>query len=264
MNGKSLLLFVPVLSIGLFLTLPLVAIFLKVLPAEGTWATLHQPVVTEALWLSLGTSLCSLGLALALGTPLAYLLARYRFPGAALVDTLIDLPMVLPPTVAGVALLMTFGRRGILGSYFDLFGLHVAFTTTAVVLAQSFVGVPFYIRAARAGFQSVDQELERVAYTLGHSRLSTFVRVTIPLAFPALLSGAVMTWARALGEFGATIMFAGNLIGRTQTMPLAIYTAMESDLTVALVLSSILVIVSFSVLFWVRFLLHRSPFGVYA
>jgi molybdate transport system permease protein len=264
MDWKPPVLIFPVVLVTSFLAFPLLAIFLKVLPAEGAWATLHQPVVTEALWLSLVTSLCSLGLALVLGTPLAYLLARYRFPGTALVDTLIDLPMVLPPTVAGVALLMTFGRRGILGSYFDLFDIHIAFTTAAVVLAQSFVSVPFYIRAARAGFQSVDQELERVAYTLGHSHLSTFLRVTIPLAFPALLSGAVMTWARALGEFGATIMFAGNLLGRTQTMPLAIYTAMESDLTAALVLSTILVIVSFSVLLGVRFLLHRSPFGVYA
>ena len=119
-------------------------------------------------------------------------------------------------------------------------------------------------RAARAGFQSVDQELERVAYTLGHSPLSTFLRVTVPLAFPALLSGAVMAWARALGEFGATIMFAGNMMGRTQTMPLAIYTAMESDLTAALVLSAMLVVVSFAVLFSVRQLLHRSPFGAYA
>jgi len=172
--------------------------------------------------------------------------------------------MVLPPTVAGVALLMAFGRRGILGEWFDVVGIHISFTSVAVVLAQSFVSAPFYIRAARAGFQSVDQELERVAYTLGHSSLSTFLHVTIPLAFPALLGGAVMAWARALGEFGATIMFAGNMIGRTQTMPLAIYTAMETDLTAALVLSLILIAVSFGVLFGVRMLLHRSPFGTYA
>jgi molybdate transport system permease protein len=159
---------------------------------------------------------------------------------------------------------MTFGRRGLLGSWLDIAGIHISFTAVAVVLAQSFVGAPFYIRAARAGFQSVDQELERVAYTLGRSYFSTFVHVTVPLAFPALLSGAVMTWARALGEFGATIMFAGNMLGRTQTMPLAIYTAMESDLTAALVLSAILVFVSFGVLFLVRLLLHRSPFGIYA
>jgi molybdate transport system permease protein len=257
-------LLIPILLVVAFLTLPLVAIFLKVLPQAGSWEALHQPLVTEALRLSAITSLSSLLLAVLFGTPVAYLLARHRFRGAALLDTLVDLPMVLPPTVAGVALLMTFGRRGILGSWLNVLGLQIGFTTVAVVLAQSFVGAPFYIRAARAGFQSVDQELERVAYTLGHSAFSTFLRVTVPLAFPALLGGAVMAWARALGEFGATIMFAGNLMGRTQTMPLAIYVAMESDLAAALALSAILVIVSFSVLFFVRLLLHRSPFGAYA
>lgn len=260
----QMVLLIPIVLVSGFLALPLVAIFLKVLPQEGLWETLHQPLVTEALRLSLVTSLSSLLLALLCGTPVAYLLARHRFSGAALLDTLIDLPMVLPPTVAGVALLMAFGRRGILGSWLAVAGLHISFTSVAVVLAQSFVSAPFYIRAARAGFQSVDQELERVAYTLGYSPFRTFLRVTVPLALPALLGGAVMAWARALGEFGATIMFAGNLIGRTQTMPLAIYTAMESDLTAALVLSAILVIVSFSVLFCVRLFLHRSPFGAYA
>lgn len=264
MNWTFALLALPIVLVGVFLALPLAAVFLKVLPQEGVWTTIQQPLVTEALRLSLITSLSSLGLALLFGTPVAYLLARRRFPGAAIVDTLIDLPMVLPPTVAGIALLMTFGRRGLLGSWLEVVGIQVSFTSVAVVLAQSFVGAPFYIRAARAGFQSVDQELERVAYTLGHSYFSTFVRITIPLAFPALLSGAVMAWARALGEFGATIMFAGNMLGRTQTMPLAIYTAMESDLTAALVLSAILVLVSFGVLLSVRFLLHRSPFGTYA
>lgn len=252
-----------VLLIGL-LALPLLAIFLRVLPHDSIWTTLQQPIVTEAFRLSVLTSLSSLLFALLCGTPIAYLLARSRFRGAALLDTLIDLPMVLPPTVAGVALLMTFGRRGILGSWLDVVGIHISFTPVAVILAQSFVSAPFYIRAARAGFQSVDQELERVAYTLGHSPLRTFFHVTVPLAFPALLSGAVMAWARALGEFGATIMFAGNLMGRTQTMPLAIYAAMESDLTAALVLSAMLIVVSFSVLLGVRLLLHRSPYGAYA
>jgi molybdate transport system permease protein len=258
------LFFLPLLLLLTFLVLPVTAIFLRVLPQTGVWETLQRPVVTEALRLSFITSLGSLFLALLCGTPIAYLLARYRFRGAALVDTLIDLPMVLPPTVAGVALLMAFGRRGILGAWLDVVGVHISFTPVAVILAQSFVSAPFYIRAARAGFQSVDQELEWVAYTLGHSPFRTFCQITIPLAFPALLGGAVMTWARALGEFGATIMFAGNLIGRTQTMPLAIYVAMESDLTAALVLSAILIIVSFSVLLSVRLLLHRSPYGVYA
>jgi molybdate transport system permease protein len=261
---RATLLSIPVLLFVSFLGLPLVAIFLRVLPQEGIWETLQEPLVTEALRLSALTSLSSLLFAVSFGTPIAYLLARHRFRGAVLLDTLIDLPMVLPPTVAGVALLMAFGRRGILGSWLDVVGIQIGFTTLAVVLAQSFVSAPFYIRAARAGFQSVDQELERVAYTLGRSAFSTFLRVTVPLALPALLGGAVMAWARALGEFGATIMFAGNLIGRTQTMPLAIYIAMESDLTAALVLSAILVLVSFSVLFLVRLLLRRSPFGAYA
>lgn len=264
MKGPSVLFLLPVVLVLGFLTLPVAAVFLKVLPQEGIWETVRRPIVTEALRLSAVTSLSSLLLAVLFGTPVAYLLARYRFRGAALLDTLIDLPMVLPPTVAGVALLMAFGRRGVLGAWLDTAGLQVGFTTAAVVLAQSFVSAPFYIRAARAGFHSVDPELERVAYTLGHTVWGTFFRVTVPLAFPALLGGAVMAWARALGEFGATIMFAGNLIGRTQTMPLAIYIAMESDLNAALVLSAILVVVSFSVLFLVRSLLRRSPLGAYA
>ena len=264
MKSRTIAELAPALLVAGFLLLPIAAIFWKVLPQEEAWSALHQPLVTEALRLSGLTSLLSLVLALAFGTPMAYLLARPRFPGAAVLDTLIDLPMVLPPTVAGVALLMAFGRRGLVGAWLDTLGVQIGFTTTAVVLAQSFVAAPFYIRAARAGFQSVDQELERVAYTLGHSRFSTFLRVTVPLAFPALLSGATMAWARALGEFGATIMFAGNFLGRTQTMPLAIYTAMESDLPAALMLSVILIVVSFVMLFFVRSLLRRSPFGSYA
>jgi molybdate transport system permease protein len=262
--NRDWLFFFPLLLLSLFLILPLAAIFLKAQVQEGVWSTLQQPIVTEALRLSAITSLSSLCLAIVFGTPLAYLLARRHFRGVAVIDTLIDLPMILPPTVAGVALLMAFGRRGVAGVWLDRLGIQISFTTLAVILAQSFVSIPFYIRAARAGFRSVDQELERVAYTLGHSPFNTFLRVTVPLAFPALLSGAVMAWARALGEFGATIMFAGNLIGRTQTMPLAIYMAMESDLTAALVLSAILVFISFSILLGVRLLLHRSPFGAYA
>ncbi len=263
-QSKPALLLAPALLVAGFLLLPVAAIFWKVLPQEEAWSTLQQPLVTQALRLSGLTSLLSLVLALVCGTPMAYLLARYRFPGAALLDTLIDLPMVLPPTVAGVALLMAFGRRGLVGAWLDSLGIQLGFTTAAVVLAQSFVAAPFYIRAARAGFQSIDQELERVAYTLGHSPFSTFLRITVPLAFPALLSGAVMAWARALGEFGATIMFAGNFLGRTQTMPLAIYTAMESDLPAALMLSAMLIVISFIMLFLVRSLLRRSPFGSYA
>jgi molybdate transport system permease protein len=196
------------------------------------------------------TTACTLLVALLVGTPVAYLLARYRFRGHAALDTLIDLPMVLPPAVAGVALLMAFGRRGVAGPFLsDTFGIELPFTTAAVVLAQAFVATPFYVKAAKAGFEGVDRDLEHVSATLGVSRLQTFWSVTVPLSLPALLGGAVMAWARALGEFGATIMFAGNFIGRTQTMPLAIYQTMESgQLTAALVLSGILIVVSFSVL----------------
>jgi molybdate transport system permease protein len=261
--GSGVLL-VPVLCVVIFLALPLLAIFLRVLPQEGLWQTLTQPLVVDALRLSTLTSLCSLLLALLLGTPVAYLLARHRFRGAGLVETLLDLPMVLPPTVAGVALLMTFGRHGLLGPWLQAAGIKISFTMVAVVLAQSFVSLPFYIRAAQAGFRSVDPELERVAYTLGVSPCLVFLRVTVPLAFPALLSGGVMAWARALGEFGATIMFAGNLRGSTQTMPLAIYLAMESDLPTALALSALLILVPFSVLLLMRVLLHRGVFAAYA
>lgn len=260
----SAILVVPGMSVVTFLSLPLLAILLKVVPQAGLWETLREPLVTQALRLSLITSLSSLLLAILFGTPVAYLLARYRFRGARVVETLIDLPMVLPPTVAGVALLMALGRRGLLGPWLAVAGVQIGFSTTAVILAQSFVCLPFYIRAAQAGFRSVDPELERVAHTLGVSALRTFWRVTVPLALPALLSGGVMAWARALGEFGATIMFAGNLRGRTQTMPLAIYLAMESDLPAALALSTLLIVVSFSVLLGVRALVRRGALATYA
>jgi molybdate transport system permease protein len=217
--------------------------------------------VVSALWLSLVTTATTLALVVIFGTPTAYVLARREFRGKQLLDTLIDLPMVVPPAVAGVALLMAFGRRGLLGPWLSALGVELAFTTAAVVLAQAFVAAPFYVRAARAGFASVDTVLEGVSRTLGVSPLRTFWRVTVPLALPALLGGAVMTWARALGEFGATVMFAGNFVGRTQTMPLAVYQSMESDLNVSLTLSTILVVASFAVLFVFRVLVRRGVPG---
>lgn len=254
----------PTVCVVAFVGLPLLAIGLTVLPKADLGATLQTPLVTEALRLSLLTSGCSLLIAVLCGTPVAYLLARYRFRGVQVVETLLDLPMVLPPTVAGLALLMAFGRRGLLGPWLQVLGLQVSFSTTAVILAQSFVCLPFYLRAAQAGFRSVDPELERVAYTLGVSTWRTFLRVTVPLAFPALLSGGVMAWARALGEFGATMMFAGNLQGRTQTMPLAIYLALETDMVAALVLALLLILVSCSVLLCLRVLLRRGEPVTYA
>jgi molybdate transport system permease protein len=165
-----------------------------------------------------------------------------------MLEMLVDLPMVLPPAVAGLALLMAFGRRGLLGGFLESTGIDLAFTTAAVVFAQCFVSAPLYIRAARAGFADIDPELEEIAETLGASKLGVFRHVTVPLAFPGLFCGAVMAWARALGEFGATIMFAGNFPGRTQTMPLAVYTALESELSEALALAVLLLALSTVVL----------------
>jgi molybdate transport system permease protein len=174
------------------------------------------------------------------------------------IDTLIDIPTVLPPAVAGVALLMTFGRRGLLGGALDTAGIHIPFTTVAVVMAQTFVAAPFYIKAATIAFADIDAELEQAASLDGADGWQAFRYVILPLAWVALLSGSVMTWARALGEFGATIIFAGNFPGRTQTMPLAIYLGFELNLDTALTLSVILVGTSFLVLMLVKGILHRE------
>lgn len=221
-------------------------------------ATLDSAPVRQALQLSLLTTLATTGLALVFGTPVAYLLARRRFRLKRVVDTLLDLPSVLPPSVAGLALLITFGRRGVIGSTLSAWGLNLAFTTAAVVLAQMFIAVPFYVRAATLGFESIEPELEEAAALDGAGRWQLFRFVTAPLAGPALVSGGVMTWARALGEFGATLIFAGNFAGRTQTMPLAIYLGFEMDLDVALTLSVILVGLAALALVLVKGILHRE------
>jgi molybdate transport system permease protein len=253
--GRFIFLSVIVLLL-LFLVLPLFAVVLRALPfnAEG-WLSERT---FDALRLSLITASISAVLAIAIGTPVAYFLAREDFPGKAIADALIDVPMVLPPAVAGLALLMTFGRRGLLGPSLSAIGIELPFTTAAVVIAETFVAAPFYIRSAKAGFASVNRGLEQMSALLGMSNLQTFFRITLPLAAPALFGGALMTWARALGEFGATIMFAGNFQGRTQTMPLAIYIGLESNLDSALALSVILIVVSFGILALVRFI---SPKG---
>ncbi len=221
-------------------------------------ATLSSEMVSQALQLSLGTTLATTGLALVFGTPVAYLLARRRFRLKQVIDTILDLPSVLPPSVAGIALLITFGRRGVVGSTLSAWGLNLAFTTAAVILAQMFIAVPFYVRAATLGFESIEPELEEAAALDGANRWQLFRFVTAPLAGSALVSGAVMTWARALGEFGATIIFAGNFVGRTQTMPLAIYLGFETDLDVALTLSVILVGLAALALLLVKGILHRE------
>ncbi len=250
------------IAFALLIGLPLAALLLRTLPGGVLGTYLVDEQVVRALRLSLLTTAVTLALTLLFGTPLAYLLARRHFPGRGALETLVDLPMVLPPAVAGVALLMAFGRRGMLGPALASLGIELPFTTAAVVMAQGFVAGPFYVRAARAGFAGVDPTIEGVARTLGVSPLRVFWRVTVPLAAPGLLGGAVMTWARSLGEFGATIMFAGNFVGRTQTMPLAIYQALESDLNVSLTLATILVIASFAVLFLFRAAARRGLAGL--
>ncbi|MDB5077742.1 MAG: modB [Chloroflexi bacterium] len=239
----------------LFIAFPLAALLLHT-PPNTLWSSLQTQSATSALTLSLQTTTATLVLTLIFGTPTAYLLARSQFPGKRIVDSLVDLPIVVPPAVAGVALLLAFGRQGILGPTLNNMGIHLSFSTPAVVLAQLFVACPFYVRSARSGFLAVERTLEDASTTLGYGGWGTFRRITVPLAFPSLVSGAVLTWARALGEFGATIMFAGNLMGVTQTMPLAVYLSLESgDLDGAVALSVVLVLISLAVSLAVR-LIH--------
>ncbi len=240
-----------------FLLLPLLALLARA-PLGQVWANLGQPTVAQAVRISLTTSALATLVSVLFGTPVAYLLARRQFRFKRAVDTLIDLPTVLPPAVAGVALLIAFGRRGVLGALLDDWGVHIAFTQAAVVMAQTFIAAPLYVKAAAVGFANVEPELEQAAGLDGASGWAVFRHVTVPLAWMALLSGAVVTWARALGEFGATIIFAGNFPGRTQTMPLAIYLGFELDLDVALTLSVILIATSFLTLILIKWLFERG------
>ena len=233
------------------LALPFVALLLRASPAQ-LLARLDDPVVLDALRLSLLASGAATALVVVLGLPVAYLLATRQFPGKRIVEVLIDLPMVLPPTVAGFALLMAFGRAGLAGHALGAFGVSLPFTTAGVVLAQVFMAVPFFVGPARAGFAGVDRRLLDAAATLRASEGFTFFRVVLPLAAPSLLAGVAMSGARALGEFGATITFAGNLPGSTQTMPLAVYVALQSDLDAAVVLSVLLLAMAFGLLLGLR------------
>jgi len=238
----------PASLLVVFLALPILGLVGRATTTGGVWAALQRPVVLDALRLSLLSTAVVLVLTLLFGAPLALLLARRRFPGSTLVDSLVDLPIVLPPAVAGLALLLTFGRRGVLGTPLAALGIQLPFTTAAVILASFFVAAPFFVRAARSGFLAVPRELEEAARVEGATEWQVFRYVTAPVAAAALFGGAVLAWARALGEFGATVMFAGQFQGRTQTMPLAIYAALESDLDAALGLSILLLGMSFALL----------------
>ncbi len=232
----------------LFLAVPLGALVWRALDREHAWTYVNDPIVTEALKLSLLTSTVTLVVAFALGTPVAYLLARWRFPGHRIVETILDLPLVLPPVVAGVALLMAFGRRGVFGGELRALGIELPFTTAGVIVAQIFVAAPFYVRSAKAGFATVNRDVEAAAQVDGATMWRVLFDISVPVAFPAMAAGAVLCWARALSEFGATLLFAGNFQGRTQTMPLAIMTAFERDLGTALAISVVLLVISFLIL----------------
>jgi len=239
----------------LFLGLPVVTLVGRSLTGDALGTVSSSAVVLDALTLSLGTTAVSLVLTVALGLPLAWLLARRRFRGSGLVETIVDLPIVLPPSVAGLGLLFVFGRRGLLGEPLAVFGLTIPFTTVAVILAQVFVAAPFFVRSARAGFAAVERDLEDAARVDGAEERQVFRWITVPLAGSALAAGTVMSWARALGEFGATIMFAGNIAGRTQTLPLVVYGEFGAgDLDASIAAASILVFAAFGVLVAVRLL----------
>ena len=241
----------------LFIGLPILALLVRAGQEEGFLAGLTGPAALQALRLTAITSVTSLAIVIIAGTPFALLLARRRWPLLRAVDAFVELPIVLPPVVAGVAMLMTFGRHGLLGPALASVGVSLPFTTGAVIFAQIFVAAPFYIRAARIGFAGVDPTYEEVSQTLGVSPWATFWRVTLPVAWPSLLTGATLAWARAVSEFGATIMFAGNLTGSTQTMPLAIMTTMESSLGDALALAALMLLMSALALGLLGFLLRR-------
>ena len=243
------------LLVGL-LAFPLFAILWRATGVDFlAYAT--APSALAALRLSLLTSTLSVLITILTGTPLAYGLARRPFNGRAWLELLIDLPVVLPPSVAGLGLLMAFGRQGIFGPALTALGIHLPFTTAAVIIAQIFVSAPLYVRAARLGFAAIDPQLEESAHVEGATQGQVLRYVMLPLAGRALLNGAILSWTRSLGEFGATILFAGNLEGRTQTMPLAIYLGFERSLGIALVLSAMLLLVSIALLAVLRCLENR-------
>jgi molybdate transport system permease protein len=244
---------VPLLGL---LVLPLLALVWRTPPA-ALWAALGHPDTLMAISLSLRTSAIGVLVIVLSGTPLAYLLARRRPRVAPLLEVLVDLPTVLPPAVAGLALLMAFGRRGLLGPWLSAVGIQLPFTAAAVVMAQVFVAAPYYIKAAALGLSGVSYELEQAASLDGAQPWEVFRYITLPLAWQGIGGGVALCWARALGEFGATIIFAGNLPGRTQTMPLAVYIGFEIDLTNALTLAVILLAISSVILVAARAALRR-------
>ncbi|MEU6611919.1 molybdate ABC transporter permease subunit [Streptomyces shenzhenensis] len=251
-RGVPLPLLLPGVVALAFLLLPLLALLVRA-PWGSLPELLSSTEVWQALQLSLITATAATGVSLVLGVPLAWLLARTDFPGRGVVRALVTLPLVLPPVVGGVALLLALGRNGVVGQWLDSwFGITLPFTTTGVVIAEAFVAMPFLVISVEGTLRAADPRFEEAATTLGASRFTAFRRVTLPLIAPGIAAGAVLAWARALGEFGATITFAGNFPGRTQTMPLAVYLALQNDPEAAIALSLVLLAVSIAVLAGLR------------
>ena len=244
------------------LGLPVVVLLGRAIVGGVISTALTDPAIRAALVLSLETTAVSLVLTIGFGLPLAFVLARRTFRGSTLAEAIVDLPIVLPPSVAGLALLLAFGRRGLLGPPLDVLGIELPFTTAAVILAQAFVSAPFFIRAARTGIQSVDSDLEDAARVDGGGEWAVLRSITLPIAGSALAAGLVMSWARAMGEFGATIMFAGNIQGLTQTLPLVVYSEFQSSLDASIAAAAILVLAALGVLVSVRLIHWRSVFAV--
>jgi molybdate transport system permease protein len=252
-NNRGPLLILAPASIGLlFLLVPLISLLVRA-PWNGMTRLLSENEVLTALRLSLECATAATAVSLLLGVPLAWVLARMSFPGLRLIRALVTLPLILPPVVGGLALLLAFGRNGLVGRYLDSwFAITLPFTTTGVIIAETFVAMPFLVVTVEGALRSAERGLEEAAATLGASRLTIFRRITLPLIAPSLLAGSVLCWARALGEFGATITFAGNYPGTTQTMPLAVYNALETDLEAAIALSLVQLFVAVIVLVGLR------------
>jgi len=256
-NNKENLWRLTTLPLLLLFAVPILILLTRTMPGHLI-NNLQKKEVIQAISISLRTTAISLVITILLGTPVAYLMGRRTFRFKRLIDALIDLPTILPPSVAGVALLITFGRKGYLGGVLENMGIQVAFTQAAVVITQLFIGSPFFIRAASLGFGSIDPEIEQAAQLDGAGRWQVFRYIILPLSQNALLSGSMMSWARSLGEFGATMIFAGNFPGRTQTMPTAIYLGFEIDLELALTLSVILLSIALITVLIVKAIAARN------
>jgi molybdate transport system permease protein len=240
-----------------FVSLPLLNLIVWTVD-KGAWRAMGSPVAVDALLLSVRTTAMTMAILLLVGTPAAYVLARADFRGSRVINILIDIPVVLPPSAAGIALLLAFGRLGLVEQYLNVVGITLSFTTAAVVMAEVFVAAPFYVRQAATGFGAVDRRIEEAALVDGASRSTVFFKVTVPLAFPALVAGTLTAWAWALGEFGATIIFAGSFRGVTQTISLAIFAEFQRDLDAAVALSVLVLGFAFAVILAVRNLTTRS------